>query len=59
MVERLFLAVLWGCLRFVIVVFSDHTPLLFINTRVSTSLHVCMALETVNPVPEFNSFTAR
>ena len=29
MVERLFLAVLWGCLRFVIVAFPDHTPLLF------------------------------
>ena len=25
MVERLFLAVLWGCLLFVIVVFPDHT----------------------------------
>ena len=25
MVEQLFLAVPWGCLRFVIVVFSDHT----------------------------------
>ena len=25
MVERLLLAVPWGCLRFVIVVFSDHT----------------------------------
>ena len=25
MVERLFLGVLWGCLRFVIVVFPDHT----------------------------------
>ena len=25
MVERLFLAVLWGCLQFVIVVFPDHT----------------------------------
>ena len=25
MVERLFLAVPWGCLRFVIVVFPDHT----------------------------------
>ena len=24
-VERLFLAVLWGCLQFVIVVFPDHT----------------------------------
>ena len=28
-VERLFLAVPWGCLRFVIVVFPDHTHLLF------------------------------
>ena len=30
MVERLFLAVLQGCLRFVIVVFPDHTHLLFL-----------------------------
>ena len=30
MLERLFLAVLWGCLRFVIVVFPDHTHLLFL-----------------------------
>ena len=29
MVERLFLVVQRGCLRFVIVVFSDHTHLLF------------------------------
>ena len=29
MVERLFLAVPLGCLRFVIVVFPDHTHLLF------------------------------
>ena len=29
MVERLFLAVIWGCLWFVIVVFPDHTHLLF------------------------------
>ena len=29
MVEWLFLAVSWGCLRFVIVVFPDHTHLLF------------------------------
>ena len=33
MVERLFLAVPQGCLQFVIVVFPDHTHLLF--------LHVC------------------
>ena len=31
MVERLFLAVPRGCLRFVIVVFPDHTHLLFLN----------------------------
>ena len=29
MVEWLFLTVPWGCLRFVIVVFPDHTQLLF------------------------------
>ena len=33
MVERLFFAVPWGCLRFVIVVFSDHTHLLFLISR--------------------------
>ena len=31
MVVWLFLAVPWGCLPFVIVVFPDHTHLLFIN----------------------------
>ena len=30
MVEWLFLAVPWGCLRFVIVVFPDHTHLLLL-----------------------------
>ena len=30
-VERLFLAVPWCCLRFVIVVFPDHTHLLFLK----------------------------
>ena len=30
MVKRLFLAVPWGCLLFVIVVFPDHTHLLFL-----------------------------
>ena len=33
-VEQLFLAVPWGCLRFVIVVVPDHTHLLFINFTV-------------------------
>ena len=31
MVEWLFLAVPWDCLRFVIVVFPDHTHLLFLK----------------------------
>ena len=33
MVERLFLAVPRGCLRFVIVVFPDHTHLLFLIAK--------------------------
>ena len=37
MVEWLFLAVPWGCLRFVIVVFSDHTHLLFCMQSVSVA----------------------
>ena len=32
---RLFLAVLGGCLQFVIVVFPDHTHLLFLLTHIS------------------------
>ena len=35
MVERLFLAVLLGCLRFVIVVFPDQTHLLFSSIRIT------------------------
>ena len=35
MVEWLFLAVRWGCLRFVFVVFPDHTHLLFLFTVVA------------------------
>ena len=31
MVEWLFLAVPWGCMRFAIVVFPDHTHLLFLS----------------------------
>ena len=34
MVERLFLAVPRGCLQFVIVVFPDHTHLLFLSKHV-------------------------
>ena len=39
MVERLFLAVPRGCLRFVIVVFPDHTHLLFLATRPNYVFH--------------------
>ena len=35
MVERLFLAVPWGCLRFVTVVFPDHTHLLLLQSVAS------------------------
>ena len=47
MVGRLFLAVPWGCLRFVIVVFPDHTHLLFLvrlNTHIShyALTHMCV-----------------
>ena len=39
MVERLFLAVPRGCLQFVIVVFPDHTHLLFLNVL---ECHFCV-----------------
>ena len=37
MVERLFLAVPWGCLQFVIVVVPDHTHLLFLLLNIVIS----------------------
>ena len=37
-IERLFLAVPWDCLRFVIVVFPDHTDLLFLIVKYSLGL---------------------
>ena len=43
-VERLFLAVPWGCLRFVVVVFPDHTHLLFLGNIIhvhQTRLNLC------------------
>ena len=40
MVERLFLAVPRGCLRFVIVVFPDHTHLLFLKWGSTMALFV-------------------
>ena len=55
MVKWLFLAVPWGCLQFMIVVFPDHTHLLFfiralmpetltlllVNHKEQTSLRIC------------------
>ena len=37
MVERLFLAVPRGCLRLVVVVFPDHTHLLFLTVNIIMS----------------------
>ena len=49
MVERLFLAVPGGCLQFVIVVFPDHTHLLFFlfNARNAALLIRCPCLDRV------------
>ena len=49
MVERLFLPVPWGCLRFVIVVFPDHTHLLFLIKYLNKLL--CM-ITSYNSVKE-------
>ena len=38
MVERLFLAVPWDCLQFMIVVFPDHTHLLFLLPVIQLSI---------------------
>ena len=52
MVEQLFLAVPRGCLRFVIVVFPDHTHLLFLMLRV---LCLCCVVTVKSfPVLAFN-----
>ena len=45
MVERLFLVVQWGCLRFVIVVFPDHTQLLFFTRPIRFFLKVQVLLK--------------
>ena len=44
MVERLFLTVRRGCLQFVIVVFLDHTHLLFLTRVKLTNLTGCRSL---------------
>ena len=40
MVDRLFLAVPRGCLQFVIVVFPDHTHLLFLTLQINMPLYL-------------------
>ena len=51
MVERLFLAVQQGCLRFVIVVFADHTHLLILMSRSIIILQIQVSLlHTVNSI---------
>ena len=40
-VGRLFLAVPQGCLRFVVVVFPDHTHLLFLSTHIHIHVKHC------------------
>ena len=48
MVERLFLAVPRGCLQFVIVVFPDHTHLLFFITKYVISTKISFASSLTN-----------
>ena len=52
-VERLFLTVPWGCLRFVIVVFPDHTHLLFLSYTLFCKLRTLLQFK----VGEFSSET--
>ena len=49
MVERLFLSVPWGCLQFVIVVFPDHTHLLFFMAPTSPLIQVFVCFVALRP----------
>ena len=58
MVERLFLAVPRGCLQFVIVVFPDHTHLLFFIRLVASPAHTRKVSNFVcRPIRIKRSFT--
>ena len=48
MVERLFLAVPRGCLQFVIVVFPDHTHLLFLSFSPFFISILCLMTDCIN-----------
>ena len=50
MVAWLFLAVSWGCLRFVIEAFPDHTHLLFVIQTGST-LNLILSISTLGAIP--------
>ena len=50
MVGRLFLAVPRGCLQFVIVVFPDHTHLLFMPPKLALG-HIVFELSVRQPEP--------
>ena len=56
MVERLFLAVPQGCLQFVIVVFPDHTHLLFLVSTLTKIFAGQIILTTFAPIshPKFH-----
>ena len=51
MVEQLFLGVPRGCLRFVIVVFPDHTHLLFLKGHVAAELLAQLTEFQIPPDP--------
>ena len=57
MVERLFLAVPQGCLQFVIVVFPDHTHLLFLMYTLNNSFSniLCCAFYFTHPRTKSNN----
>ena len=46
-IEWLFLVVPWGCLRFVIVVFPDHTHLLFTTVKEAVLLNMFYAVKSL------------
>ena len=56
MVERLFLAVPWGCLRFVIVVFPDHTHLFFSGIKWKLKICVSFAVKYILIFMKLTSF---
>ena len=51
LVERLFLTVPRGCLQFVIVVFPDHTHLLFLNLSITNGI---VSFKIYNKRDDFN-----